>query len=78
MPAAKDVGEPGAGNRMPGSMRRREESGTNGLRAPTVLAPPADPTATARTSAALATDEREFVREYLIGGRAGLALVEKE
>jgi Group II intron, maturase-specific domain len=30
----KDVGEPGAENRMPGSMRRREESGANGLRAP--------------------------------------------
>jgi hypothetical protein len=33
-------------NRMPGSMRRREEPGTNGHSAPTVLAPPADPTLT--------------------------------
>jgi hypothetical protein len=30
---------------MPGSMRRREESGANGLSAPRLLAPPADPTA---------------------------------
>ena len=42
-------------NRTPGSMRRREESGANGLRAPRLLAPPADPTATAKAGETLAT-----------------------
>jgi hypothetical protein len=48
MPAVKDVGEGCGRTACPGSMRRREETGTSRARTcRTVLAPPADPTATA-------------------------------
>jgi hypothetical protein len=61
MPAAKDVGEPGAGepharfDEAAGGIRRQWPQG------PTVLAPPADPTATppfalSLSSAAVSTD----------------------